>query len=177
MNAGTSGTPKAYRGPDNRPVKHLWYDSFGNRYQDTRPELYMPIGFAGGLLGKDTGLVRFGYRDYDPFTGRFTGPDPLGDTGGDHDLYDYCVAVARAHAASGAKPSRTINRGKKDNIPLRGPGQSPGSFAGVLPNEPAPEQFGYEIVVSRQGSPAYANLAALVALHFTRAEHFSVYTI
>ena len=23
--------------------------------------------------------------------GRFTAPDPLGDTGGDHDLYDYCV--------------------------------------------------------------------------------------
>ncbi len=39
----------------------------------------------------DTGLVRFGYRDYDPRVGRFTSPDPLGDTGGDHDVYDYCV--------------------------------------------------------------------------------------
>ena len=42
-------------------------------------------------MDKDTGLVRFGYRDYDPAVGRFTCPDPLGDTGGDHDLYDYCV--------------------------------------------------------------------------------------
>ena len=35
--------------------------------------------------------MRFGYRDYDPATGRFTSLDPLGDSGGDHDLYDYCV--------------------------------------------------------------------------------------
>lgn len=35
--------------------------------------------------------VHFGYRDYDPNMGRFTAPDPLGDTGGDHDLYDYCI--------------------------------------------------------------------------------------
>ena len=33
-------------------------------------------------------LVR---RDYDPRVGRFTAPDPLGDTGGDHDLFEYCV--------------------------------------------------------------------------------------
>ena len=38
-----------------------------------------------------TGFIRFGFRDYDPATGRFTARDPMGDTGGDHDLYDYCV--------------------------------------------------------------------------------------
>jgi len=43
------------------------------------------------MADPDTGLVRFGYRDYDPTVGRFTAPDPLGDTGGDHDLYDYCI--------------------------------------------------------------------------------------
>ena len=41
----------------------------------------MPVGFAGGLADQDTGLTRFGYRDYDPGVGRFTAPDPLGDTG------------------------------------------------------------------------------------------------
>ncbi len=35
--------------------------------------------------------MRFGFRRYNPSVGRFTAPDPLGDTGGDHDLYDYCV--------------------------------------------------------------------------------------
>ncbi|MEW5775158.1 MAG: RHS repeat-associated core domain-containing protein, partial [Thermodesulfobacteriota bacterium] len=55
------------------------------------PALFMPLAFAGGLRDRFTGLVRFCHRDYDPTIGRFTAPDPLGDTGGDHDLYDYCV--------------------------------------------------------------------------------------
>ncbi|UZP66864.1 RHS repeat-associated core domain-containing protein [Desulfovibrio mangrovi] len=67
------------------------YDSFGNVLSDSNEWLYMPIGFAGGLPDRYTGFVRFGYRDYDPFVGRFTARDPLGDTGGDHDLWDYCV--------------------------------------------------------------------------------------
>jgi RHS repeat-associated protein len=35
--------------------------------------------------------VRFGLRDYDPFTGRFTAKDPLGYAAGDPDLCGYCV--------------------------------------------------------------------------------------
>ncbi len=31
----------------------------------------VPFGFAGGLYGTETGLVRFGARDYDPETGRW----------------------------------------------------------------------------------------------------------
>jgi RHS repeat-associated protein len=72
-------------------VKEIQRDSFGLRLFDSFPDLFMPIGFAGGLEDPDTGLVHFGYRDYDPSIGRFTAPDPLGDTGGDHDLYDYCA--------------------------------------------------------------------------------------
>ncbi|MGE4505536.1 MAG: RHS repeat-associated core domain-containing protein [Desulfovibrionaceae bacterium] len=37
------------------------------------------------------GYVRFGLRDYDPFTGRFTAKDPLGYAAGDPDLYGYCL--------------------------------------------------------------------------------------
>lgn len=40
---------------------------------------------------KDLGFVRFGWRDYDTFTGRWTAPDPMGDGGGDHDWYGYCL--------------------------------------------------------------------------------------
>ncbi len=42
-------------------------------------------------MDRHTGFVRFGFRDYDPQVGRFTAKDPIGYTGGDHDLYDYCV--------------------------------------------------------------------------------------
>ncbi|MCL1939889.1 MAG: RHS repeat-associated core domain-containing protein [Desulfovibrionaceae bacterium] len=85
------GTLKLLTDRQGRPVKEIQRDSFGVELHDSFPDLYMPIGFAGGLEDPDTGLVHFGYRDYDPVVGRFTAPDPLGDTGGDHDLYDYCV--------------------------------------------------------------------------------------
>ncbi|GBC59933.1 hypothetical protein DENIS_0875 [Desulfonema ishimotonii] len=51
----------------------------------------VPFGFAGGLYDEDTGLVRFGYRDYDPDTGRWTAKDPILFAGGDADLYGYCL--------------------------------------------------------------------------------------
>jgi RHS repeat-associated protein len=85
------GTVKALTDPDGTVVKRLEYDSFGLPLLDTCPYFFLPLGFAGGLVDRHTGLVRFGFRDYDPRTGRFTAPAPLGDTGGDHDLYDYCV--------------------------------------------------------------------------------------
>ncbi len=85
------GTVKVLMDPDGKVVKRMEYDSFGNPLLDTCPYFFLPLGFAGGLVDRHTGLVRFGFRDYDPRTGRFTAPDPLGDTGGDHDPYDYCV--------------------------------------------------------------------------------------
>jgi len=39
----------------------------------------------------DTALVRFGARDYDPQTGRWTNKDPIGFAGGDVNLYGYVV--------------------------------------------------------------------------------------
>jgi RHS repeat-associated protein len=44
---------------------------------------------AGGLKDDDTGLIRFGYRDYAPTTGRWTARDPIGFAGGDTNLYGY----------------------------------------------------------------------------------------
>ena len=72
-------------------VKQIDYDSFGNIINDSNPAFRIPFGFAGGLHDRDTGLVRFGYRDYDPDTGRWTAKDPILFAGGDTDLYGYCV--------------------------------------------------------------------------------------
>ena len=85
------GTPKLYTNKAGRHIKEMSCDSFGVLDSDSLPELFIPIGFAGGLVDEDTGLVRFGFRDYDPSTGRFTCPDPARDMRGDGDLYDYCV--------------------------------------------------------------------------------------
>jgi len=72
-------------------VKEIEYDSFGNIINDSNPIFNIPFGFAGGLNDADTGLVRFGYRDYDPDIGRWTAKDPIFFAGGDTDLYGYCL--------------------------------------------------------------------------------------
>jgi RHS repeat-associated protein len=57
-------------------VQRLDYDEFGRVMLDSNPGA-QPFGFAGGIYDADTGLVRFGARDYDPETGRWTGRDPV----------------------------------------------------------------------------------------------------
>jgi RHS repeat-associated protein len=73
-------------------LKRIRYDSFGNIINDTAPTFEVPFAFAGGLHDKDTGLTRFGYRDYDPDIGRWTAKDPILFDGGDTDLYGYCLS-------------------------------------------------------------------------------------
>jgi RHS repeat-associated protein len=70
-------------------VKKVDYDTFGNILADSNPDFTVPFGFAGGLHDRNIDLVRFGFRDYDPKTGRWTAKDPIGFTGGDIDLFGY----------------------------------------------------------------------------------------
>ena len=72
-------------------VKSITYDTFGNIITDSNPAFTVPFGFAGGLYDPHTGLVRFGFRDYDPDTGRWTAKDPIFFGGRDTDLYGYCL--------------------------------------------------------------------------------------
>ena len=57
--------------------QRLDYDEWGVVTQDTSPG-FQPFGFAGGLYDHQTGLVRFGARDYDAEVGRWTAKDPIG---------------------------------------------------------------------------------------------------
>jgi len=57
-------------------VKRIDYDSFGKILSDSNPSFTVPLSFAGGLHDRDTGLVRFGARDYDPAIGKWTAKDP-----------------------------------------------------------------------------------------------------
>jgi len=50
---------------------------------------FVPFAFAGGIYDKDTGLVRFGLRDYDPEVGRWTSKDPILFDSGDSNIYMY----------------------------------------------------------------------------------------
>ena len=85
------GTLRVVADSSGNVVKRIEYDSFGNILADTNPTLDVPFGFAGGLHDRDTGLVRFGFRDYDPDTSRWTAKDPILLGGGNTDLYGYCL--------------------------------------------------------------------------------------
>jgi len=71
-------------------VQRLAYDAFGQVIFDDNPG-FQPFGFAGGLYDPDTKLTRFGARDYDAETGRWTAKDPISFAGGDTNLYGYVL--------------------------------------------------------------------------------------
>ena len=83
-------------------TQRIDYDTFGNVTADSNPG-FQPFGFAGGIYDPATGLVRFGARDYDARTGRWTAKDPIGFAGGDANLYRY----ARNDALNLIDPSGT----------------------------------------------------------------------
>ncbi|MCL1041909.1 DUF1566 domain-containing protein [Shewanella marisflavi] len=72
-------------------AQRIDYDEFGIVSLDTNPG-FQPFGFAGGLYDSSTGLTRFGARDYDAFTGRWTNKDPIRFAGGDSNLYGYVLS-------------------------------------------------------------------------------------
>jgi RHS repeat-associated protein len=76
-------------------IEMINFDEFGNEADTLAGALptgyvRIPFGFAGGLYDPDTGLVRFGARDYDASVGRWTSKDPTRFWGG-MNLYGYVL--------------------------------------------------------------------------------------
>ena len=69
-------TPRAVFSAAGAALKVVDVDAFGQVIGDSDPTLSLAVGFAGGIADETTGFVRFGFRDYDPRTGRFTTTDP-----------------------------------------------------------------------------------------------------
>ena len=68
----------------------IQYDEFGRVLSDSNPG-FQPFGFAGGHYDHQTGLVRFGARDYDAEIGRWVSKDPILFDGGDANIYRYVL--------------------------------------------------------------------------------------
>jgi len=83
------GSPRLVTASAGQVVKAIDYDAFGAILSDSDPGFFLPIGFAGGLADPETGLVHFGYRDYEPASGRWTTRDPVLFDGGQFNLYAY----------------------------------------------------------------------------------------
>jgi RHS repeat-associated protein len=79
VNASTGATAGAMR-----------QDPWGGLLEDSLSTL-LPFGFAGGLFDAETGLVRFGARDYDPSVGRWVSKDPIRFDAAGTNLYAYAL--------------------------------------------------------------------------------------
>jgi RHS repeat-associated protein len=101
-------------------AQRIDYDEFGRVTRDTNPG-FQPFGFAGGLYDPDTKLVRFGARDYDADTGRWTIKDPIGFRGGDTNLYSYVGndpvnAIDPSGLSNGKKAPTLQDRALRESI-------------------------------------------------------------
>jgi RHS repeat-associated protein len=101
-------------------AQRIDYDEFGRVTQNTSPD-FQPFGYAGGMYDAMTGLVRFGARDYDAETGRWTSKDPVGFGGGQENLFAYVGNdPINATDPSGLR-CRGIGRELTSFIPVFGP--------------------------------------------------------
>ena len=140
-------------------VQKMEYDEFGKVTQDTNPG-FQPFGFAGGLYDEDTGLVLFGFRDYDPETGRWTRKDPIGFNGGDCNLYGYVL-------------NDSINKLDIFGLKTYGIGWA-GSLAFIVRGEltamvVADDKGNWGLYVSTSGGGGFPTASSGVNLHYSTA--------
>jgi RHS repeat-associated protein len=110
-------------------AQRIDYDPWGVVTQDTSPG-FQPFGYAGGLYDTDTGLVRFGARDYDPVAARWTTKDPIGFGGGVTNLYSY-VAGDPINAIDPAGLISTLTGCAQQPLVCAAAGLGPGVALGV----------------------------------------------
>jgi RHS repeat-associated protein len=116
-------------------VQRMDYGEWGQVLADSAPG-FQPFGFAGGLYDRDTGLVRFGARDYDPGIGRWVNRDPILLAGG-LSLYVYV-----------------------ENDPLNFEDPT-GRFVGAIVGGVVRAVSGYAAAISEGGSQSAAIVAAV----------------
>ena len=110
------GSPRLVLNTQNGAVIQIMqHDPFGRVIRDSSPGK-QPFGFAGGLYDKDTRLVRFGAREYDPETGRWLSKDPILFAGGDPNLYGYVLNDPVNLADVDGKEANLVGEGAKGAI-------------------------------------------------------------
>jgi len=98
---------------DGTVSQRMDYNDLGKVTSDSN-QGFQHFGFAGGIYDGQSKLVKFGARDYDAETGRWTSKDPIRFDGGDTNLYGYVLQdpinfvdpsglISEADKARGAK--------------------------------------------------------------------------
>ncbi|NVZ77917.1 RHS domain-containing protein, partial [Pseudomonas gingeri] len=107
-----SGLPEQLTEADGQLVWQANYRVWGNTLVETREPYYLEeqnLRFQGQYLDRETGLHYNTFRFYDPDTGRFTTPDPIGLAGG-LNLYLYGPNPINWIDPWGWSPSSVLDR-------------------------------------------------------------------
>jgi RHS repeat-associated protein len=72
-------------------VHEYKYSVFGEIAEETRDSVENPFSFTAREMDKETGLMYYRARYYDPQLGRFLSEDPIGFAGGQMNLYGYVL--------------------------------------------------------------------------------------
>jgi RHS repeat-associated protein len=150
--------------------QRMLHDEHGNVIEDYVASGWdpLPFGFAGGLYDRDTGLVRFGARDFDPEIARWTAQDPIGFGGGEGNLYTY-VANDPINTSDplGLRPGdefQTIDQAAIDAIDyyLRRAGRENREYGGWVYY--LPERNRYSYVAAVRGTSRNLNVAEFTSV-------------
>jgi len=79
---GNGNVTEYLKGTDGTAEVHFEYDPFGRLIANTDTAGDFPIRFSTKIQEDQTGLYYYGYRYYDPVTGRWPSRDPIGERGG-----------------------------------------------------------------------------------------------
>ncbi len=77
-----NGNVSEYLAANGSTAAHFEYDPFGNTVVNTDASNLFPYRFSTKPLDSESGLYYYGYRYYDPLTGRWPSRDPIGERGG-----------------------------------------------------------------------------------------------
>ena len=118
-------------------VQRIDYDEFGTIINDSNPG-FQPFGFAGGIYDQHTKLTRFGARDYDAETGRWTAKDPIRFDGGVN-LYGYTYSEpVNLIDVNGLHPASSATGGNHTHLNPDGPSVEHGVPQEIEPVETTP---------------------------------------
>jgi RHS repeat-associated protein len=77
-----NGNVSEYLNSTGQVTAHFEYDPFGNTVVNTDTSNQFAYRFSTKPIAFATGLYYYGYRYYDPLTGRWPSRDPIGELGG-----------------------------------------------------------------------------------------------
>lgn len=80
------GTPREMVDPDGNISWRAWHTAWGETTVDTLSRVQNPLRFPGQWEDTETGLHYSWFRYYDPHTGRYLAPDPIGLNGGTNEF-------------------------------------------------------------------------------------------